>query len=140
MVDLARPDFDRFPRFRDALAVAQMVELEPGDAIYIPSLWWHHVQSLHSLNILVNYWWRASEVVDAQFHSAFDALMHTLVNMKDLPPPYRKAWEAIFKHYVFESSPELLAHIPPERQGVLGDVSMQREAEIRTWLAGRLKS
>lgn len=57
MVDFAAPDFARFPRFRDALAAAQVADLGPGDAIYIPSLWWHHVRSIGILNILVNYWW-----------------------------------------------------------------------------------
>lgn len=140
MVDFATPDFERFPKFKDALAVAQVAELEPGDAIYIPSLWWHHVQSLAQVNVLVNYWWRAGGVDDDKFRSAFDALMLALVNTKDLPAPYRKAWGAIFKHYVFESTPEQVAHIPRERRGVLGDLSPQHETEVRAWLADRLKS
>ena len=32
-------------------------ELQPGDAIFIPSLWWHQVESLSAVNGLVNYWW-----------------------------------------------------------------------------------
>jgi hypothetical protein len=140
MVDFANPDFGQFPNFRHALAASQVAELAPGDAIYIPSLWWHHVQSLAKVNVLVNYWWRASGVDDAKFRSVFDALMLTLLNMKDLPVPYRKAWGEIFSHYVFESTPQQLAHIPPQRHGVLGDVSPQQEAEVRAWLAGRLTS
>jgi hypothetical protein len=57
MVDFANPDFDRFPRFRDALSCARVADLEPGDAIYMPPLWWHHVQSQAKMNMLVNYWW-----------------------------------------------------------------------------------
>jgi hypothetical protein len=140
MVDLEKPDYEQFPRFRDALAAAQVAELEPGDALYIPSLWWHHVQSLDSLNILVNYWWRATATGEERFHSAFDALMHTLVNLKDLPAPYRAAWGAIFNHYVFDASQNDLTHIPPARRGVLGDISAQHEADIRAWLVERLKS
>jgi hypothetical protein len=60
LVDFRAPDFARFPRFREALAQARAAELEPGDAIYIPPLWWHHVESLAPLNILVNYWWGAA--------------------------------------------------------------------------------
>jgi hypothetical protein len=41
MVELNAPDFERFPGFREALAAAMTAELEPGDAIYIPALWWH---------------------------------------------------------------------------------------------------
>jgi hypothetical protein len=57
LVDFAKPDFARFPRFRDALDHALVAELGPGDAIYIPMHWWHHVASLDVCNVLVNYWW-----------------------------------------------------------------------------------
>src|SRR5688572_32176993 len=46
MVQCAAPDFRRSPRFKEALAAASTAELGPGDAIYIPTLWWHHVESL----------------------------------------------------------------------------------------------
>ena len=64
-VDFRAPDLARFPRFGQALAAAQVVELEPGDAIYMPPLWWHHVESLAPLNVLVNYWWSVPESVAA---------------------------------------------------------------------------
>lgn len=60
MVDLRQPDFERFPLFRQAAAVAVTAVLEPGDAIYIPTGWWHNVESLEKFNILVNYWWKGN--------------------------------------------------------------------------------
>ena len=57
VVDLRAPDYTKFPKFAEALESAQEAVLEPGDAIYIPILWWHGVESLDPLNILVNYWW-----------------------------------------------------------------------------------
>jgi oxalate decarboxylase/phosphoglucose isomerase-like protein (cupin superfamily) len=48
---------NRFPRFQQALEAASVAGMEPGDAIFVPSMWWHHVESLASFNILVNYWW-----------------------------------------------------------------------------------
>jgi hypothetical protein len=59
LVDFAKPDFTRFPRFRAALEHASSAELGPGDALYIPVHWWHHVVSLDVCNVLVNYWWMA---------------------------------------------------------------------------------
>ena len=53
-VDVESPDYARFPRFRAAeLLVA---ELDPGDVIYIPRGWWHHVRTLE-LSMSVNFWW-----------------------------------------------------------------------------------
>lgn len=36
MAPIENPDFDRFPRLREALDHAQVAELEPGDGLYIP--------------------------------------------------------------------------------------------------------
>jgi len=60
MVHVTDPDFDRYPKFATALEAAYYAELEPGDAVYIPYQWYHHVESLDHLNILVNYWWDAA--------------------------------------------------------------------------------
>jgi hypothetical protein len=60
MVHVTAPDFDRFPRFAAALEVAQVAELLPGDAIFIPRDWFHHVEAIERFNVLVNYWWDAS--------------------------------------------------------------------------------
>ena len=44
-----QPDFERFPRFAEALKHAQVAELGPGDAVFIPSMWWHHIEALDAL-------------------------------------------------------------------------------------------
>ena len=36
MVDFHAPDFNAYPRFREALRHALVAELAPGDAIFIP--------------------------------------------------------------------------------------------------------
>jgi len=43
MVPFVAPDHARFPRYAEALRHAQAAELEPGDALYVPYGWWHHV-------------------------------------------------------------------------------------------------
>jgi Cupin-like domain len=60
MVHVTAPDMDRFPRFARALEVAQTAELLPGDAIFIPRDWYHHVEALERFNVLVNYWWHGT--------------------------------------------------------------------------------
>jgi hypothetical protein len=95
LVQLHAPDFERFPRFREALAHARSAELGPGDALFIPPLWWHNVQSLDSLNVLVNYWWHASGAALGSV-SGYDSLLHAILNIRQLPAPVRAGWRALF--------------------------------------------
>ena len=60
MVDIEDPDFEKYPNFKDAMDEGLTATLYPGDAIFIPSLWWHQVESFGDLNILINYWWRST--------------------------------------------------------------------------------
>ncbi|QYF94121.1 cupin-like domain-containing protein [Massilia sp. PAMC28688] len=113
MVDFAQPDHARFPRFRQALAHALVADLVPGDALFIPTLWWHHVQSHGMLNMLVNYWWQASAAVDV-----FDSMVACMQALGALPPAQRRAWAALFGHYVFDPA-HPGAHIDPHARGVL---------------------
>jgi len=64
MVHVTAPDLDRYPRFTEAMKVAKVAELSPGDAIFIPRNWFHHVEALERFNVLVNYWWDSSAARD----------------------------------------------------------------------------
>ena len=139
LVPLHAPDFQRFPKFREALQAAVTAELGAGDAIYIPPLWWHHVESLEPFNVLVNYWWHALPGVAAHAESGFDSLVHAIVNLRSLPPATRDAWRALFEHFVFSDEAEATSHIPPHRNGLLGHLSAADREKVREYLAGRLK-
>ena len=138
LVPLRHPDFERYPKFREALAAAQTAELAPGDAIFIPPLWWHHVESLEPFNVLVNYWWHESQGDGALADSAFDALLHGMLSIRVLPPATRRAWRAFFEQYVFGNEAGALEHIPPDRRGILGPLSSEQRAGLRAHLAKRL--
>ncbi|MFT4253204.1 MAG: cupin-like domain-containing protein, partial [Caulobacter sp.] len=117
LVSLEAPDLERFPRFARALEAAQTVELEPGDALYVPYLWWHHVRSLDAVNMLVNYWWNPP---DHGRGAPRDAFMHAMLALRALPPAHRTAWKAMFDHYVFRTDGDAAEHLPVEAQGILG--------------------
>jgi hypothetical protein len=140
LVSLRDPDFARFPRFKEALAVAVTAELGPGDAIFIPPLWWHHVESLEPFNLLVNYWWRAAGGAATATESAFDSLIHTILNLRSVPPATREAWRALFDHYVFGAQAGAVEHIPAHRHGILGNVSAADVARLRAYLAEHLQT
>ena len=131
MVDFHAPDFDRHPRFSDALEHAQVAELEPGDAVYIPSMWWHHVEGLEPFNILVNYWWRDTPEFLGQPQ---EALNHAILAIRDLPESERAHWRALFDHYVFDNPPEVTAHLPEKARGILGPLTAQTAGQIRAFL------
>jgi hypothetical protein len=131
MVRLDAPDHERFPRFRAALAEAQVADLEPGDALFIPYMWWHHVQSLDAFNALVNYWWDDSPPWNG---SPFEALCHSIMAVHSLPPHKRAIWHKVFEHHVFESDGDPVAHLPPTRRGIQGRIDQRLADQIRTWL------
>ena len=133
MVDLDAPDHDRFPRFAEAQAAALVADLEPGDAIYVPTLWWHHVRSAERFNLLVNYWWSGE-----RDGSAFECLMHGLLAIRDLPEAERESWRAFFDHFVFRPPADAVEHLPVEARGVLGPRSPARASLIREFLVRAL--
>jgi hypothetical protein len=137
MARLDRPDDPRFPRLRQALEQALVSELAPGDAIYIPPLWWHHVASLERLNALVNYWWKPVVGQGVVPESGLGALMHAILALKPLPQGEREAWKRLFDHYVFDDE-DPAAHIPVERRNLLGRLTPtlveQVKGKIRSYL------
>ena len=135
LVDFANPDPERYPRFRRALRRAQCAELGPGDALFIPGLWWHHVEALDPLNVLVNYWWRG---VPGYMGQPRDVLTHALLSLRDLPPAQRSAWRRIFDFYVFGFEEEAVAHIPAQRRGILAPIDDTTARRIRAALLNRL--
>ena len=55
-VDVENPDINKFPNFAEAPA-AQEALVGPGDVLFIPKRWWHHVRSLET-SVSVNSWFR----------------------------------------------------------------------------------
>lgn len=134
MVRLEDPDYTRYPRFRAALEYAQEVELEPGDALFIPYAWWHRVQSLAGFNALVNYWWNENQVPLAPV----DSLLHAIFAIRDLPPNQRAVWRTLFDYYVFQTSGDPLAHVPPGIRGLMGERGEEALRIVRALLVRSL--
>ena len=123
LVDLHAPDLERHPRFTEALASARSATLYPGDAIYIPPLWWHDVRADNPLSVLVNFWWDHRPEISRVPMEAF--VLATLA-LRQLPAPERRAWQALFDHFIFEEDGPAMAHLPDEHRGVLGPINPER--------------
>ena len=135
LVDFRRPDFAKFPKFAQALEHALVAELGPGDAIFIPSMWWHHVEALDSFNVLVNYWWRQSPPF---MDTPTNALMLALLTVRDLPAEQRRAWADLFRHYVFEADEQTSAHIGKDAQRVLAPLDDNAARMLRAQLIQKM--
>lgn len=143
LADINNPDFERYPLFKHALAEAYSVELGPGDAIFIPMLWWHYVESLEKVNALMNYWWNGSSGPNSMSPSPIDSLNLALLAMRDLPQKQRDAWRCMFDHYVFHQDPDPQSHpttyIPKHQQHILGDLSAEDVRTIKNHFISKLQ-
>lgn len=135
MVDFRDPDFERFPGFREALASAQVAELEPGDLLFYPALWWHHVEALDPFNILINYWWNTSP---GFIDTPQNTLLHALLSLRDRPEAEKAAWRALFDYYVFGPAERPAAHLPEHARGNLAPMDEMRARRLRALLLNKL--
>lgn len=136
LVDFYAPDLARFPRFADAMAAAYEVILEPGDTLYIPPLWWHHVESSAPVGVMINHWWPGYQDYS---DNPMNALKHAILSIAQLDGSEREAWRTMFDHYVFgrdEAGP--VSHIPPESQGMAGAVDKAIARKVRAELLNAL--
>lgn len=135
MVDFHSPDYDRYPKFREAEKAGMIADLEPGDAIYLPSLWWHHVEADGPFNLLANYWWMPSGS-----GPAFESLLLALLAIRDQPQPEKDAWRDMFEHYVFGSEAASVSHhLPAKWQTVTGPKHASRDDMIMNFIRTRAK-
>lgn len=137
LVNVAKPDLDLYPHFPAALAAAQVAELEPGDALYIPYCWFHNVESLDPFTVLINYWWNEAR---ALLSPPLVALIHAMASVRGLPPTEREVWRGMFEHFVFETNGDPAAHLPPDRRGPLGEITPEHLARLRAVLSEAFKS
>lgn len=137
MVDINSPDFNLFPKFKKALDAALVANLEAGDGLYMPSMWWHNVQARESCNVLVNYWWRE---VPHWMGNPENVLYHALLSLRGLSKTRRDIWKNIFDYYVFDASDEDLLHIPEKIQGILSSLDERKAKNIRAYLSEKLRN
>ncbi|UAK23380.1 cupin-like domain-containing protein [Sphingomonas nostoxanthinifaciens] len=136
MVDFDAPDFTRHPGFRIALAAAQVAELEPGDVLVYPALWWHQVEALDPVNMLVNYWWNAAgDFMD----SPMVTILHGFLSLRDRPLAEKQAWRALFDYYLFGPAEAAAAHLPDHARGPLAPLDPAIARRLRAQVSARLQ-
>ena len=135
LADLSKPDFTRFPRLKTALENAYIADLEPGDGLYYPSMWWHEVEAFDRFNAMVNFWWMTAA---PYLGNPMDVLMHAMMSVRDRPAKEREAWRALFDYYIFSDPEQVRAHLPPESHGALATMDDNLSRRLRAMLRNNL--
>jgi hypothetical protein len=135
MVDFANPDYDAHPRFRNAIAAAEVADLEPGDVLFYPALWWHQVEALDAFNVMINYWWNDAP---AFMDTPMTTLLHGLLSLRDRPATEKHAWRELFDYYVFGPAELAGAHLPEAARGDLGPMDERKARRLRADVLRRL--
>ncbi len=99
-VRLLHPDLARYPNFGRALENLRVVTLDPGDILFVPPHWWHHVESF-GLNVMISNWgspfplkvWRAIGRVRVEAMMLFN----------ELTLPERERYAAMWDRRVFRN-------------------------------------
>ncbi|MEI9904660.1 MAG: cupin-like domain-containing protein [Asticcacaulis sp.] len=135
MVDFRDPEFDRYPRFRDALAAGQVAEMEPGDVLFYPALWWHHVEALDAFNILINYWWNTSP---AFMDTPMNALLYGLLSLRDRPEAKRRRGARCSTTTSSGPAERAGQHLPEHARGNLAPLDEMKARRLRATLLNKL--
>jgi hypothetical protein len=70
--------------------------------------------------------------------SPMNALMLAIMSVRDLPEEQRKAWQNLFRHYVFEADAGTAGHIPEKARRVLAPLDAEAARELRARLLKKL--
>ena len=135
LANLADPDFDKFPRLKEAMDNAWIADLEPGDGLYYPSMWWHEVTAYDRFNVMVNFWWMTTE---RHKGNPMDVLLHGMMSLREKPEQEKQAWKALFDYYVFGDAQRVREHLPPECRGALGEMDDINARRLRSMLISNL--
>lgn len=136
MVDFSEPDLARHPHFADAWRHAEVAEMEPGDVLVYPAMWWHHVEALAPFNVLVNYWWNA---VPGWIDSPQVTLLHAMLSLRDRPASEKAAWKAMFDYYIFGDADTPRAHLPEHILGTLAPMDEHLARKLRALVTRKLQ-
>ena len=98
VMDIDSPDLSSFPNF--SRVTRHEAHLEPGEVLYIPALWFHHVTALE-FGVAVNVFWRH---LGEEFYDSKDTYGN-----KD-PPQVQRAMQVV------ERAAKLLSELPMEHR------------------------
>lgn len=134
LVDFKKPDFTKYPKFEQALKHAHVAELEAGDALFLPSMWWHHVEGLSHFNLLATFWWSSTEHL---LDESGNALLYSIMALRNISEDKKDIWFNLFRHYIFDAPS--LNYIPEHAKGMLNPLNEKALRSFKDYLIKRLR-
>ncbi len=61
-------------------------------------------------------------------------MMHAVLSMRELPSNEKKAWRAMFDHYIFQLDGDPMEHVPEHARGFLGEMTPERVGGLKNYL------
>lgn len=136
MVDIENPDLVRFPRFADAQPHMQVVDMVPGDGLFIPYGWWHQVHAPGPFNVAVNYWRMDAAPQPA---TPYEAMYHAMLAVRDLPEAQRQVWSNLYDYYVFGKHGDPVAHLNEADKTLFGPFTPSLIKRLKDGLIAALR-
>ena len=119
LVDLADPDFEKFPLFEEALSSALQITLEPGDICTYRACGGITLRA----SAILTYWSIFGGMKKKPALGSPElAMWHAIYAVRDLSPERKNFWLDMFNHYVFNADQKNFEHIENESQGVLKEL------------------
>lgn len=73
-IDPISPDLEKYPTYQNSSPF--QVRVSAGDALYLPSLWYHHVRQSHGC-MAVNYWYDMQYDIKYVYHRFLESLVES---------------------------------------------------------------
>ena len=130
LLNVLNPDLQRFPEAEGLESCAEVAEIDAGDVLIYPSMWWHQVEALDDFNVMVNYWWSD---LPAYVDDPMATLLHGMLSLRDRPAVEKNAWRELFDYYIFGDPDKPRKHLPEHAWGALAplDESLARRLRMQ---------
>lgn len=106
----------------------QLIDLQPGEILYVPTYWWHCFRSKGAIG-WVNHSW--TDLAGRAAKAAHATFWQSVLSMRELPVAHRDHYARLMESIVFRNHGDPFAHLPEADQGLAGTPTPERRIELR---------
>lgn len=135
LFDVRTPNLEAFPEAASITGTAEVAEIEAGDMLIYPSMWWHQVEALADFNVMVNYWWNE---LPSYIDDPMTTVLHGILSLRERPASEKAAWRELFDYYVFGDPEVPRGHLPEHAWGDLAPLDEASARRLRAQILRRI--